>query len=38
MLGKIEEEENKDTQQPVSQIEFGKHGFAEGKAKIKNGK
>ena len=38
MLGKIEEEENKDTQQPVAQIEFGKHGFAEGKAKIKNGK
>jgi hypothetical protein len=38
MLGKIEEEENRDTQQPVAQIEFGKHGFAEGKAKIKNGK
>jgi hypothetical protein len=38
MLGKIDEEENKDTQQPVAQIDFGKHGFAEGKAKIKNGK
>lgn len=38
MLGKIDEEENKDVQQPIAQIDFGKHGFAEGKAKIKNGK
>ena len=38
MLGKIDEEENRDTQQPVAQVDFGKSGFAEGRAKIKNGK
>jgi hypothetical protein len=38
MLGKIEEEENKQNQQPIVQVDYGRSGFAEGRAKAKNGK
>lgn len=38
MLGKIDEEENRDNQPAVAQVDFGKSGFAEVRAKAKNGK
>lgn len=38
MLNKIEEEENKASETPIAEVTLGKSGFAEGRAKLKNGK
>jgi hypothetical protein len=38
MLLKIEEEENKNSETPIAEATLGKSGFAEGRAKMKNGK
>jgi len=38
MLNKIEEEENKASETPIAEVTLGKSGFAEGRAKAKNGK
>lgn len=38
MLNKIEEEENKAAEGPTAEITVGRSGFAEGRAKAKNGK
>ena len=37
MLLKIDEEENKRSETPIAEVTLGKSGFAEGRAKLKNG-